>query len=85
MQGLGEGPDRVLAAGFRGPLRLLEREDAPEPLGWAVERQGKALLRGMAATNEVIVTCDYDGTVEIMRMDTPLGQVTSQATTRVGL
>ncbi len=72
MQGLGEGPDRVLAGMLPGTVCLLEKEGGPK--GWVMERQGNKnrRLRCMAAADEVIVTCDYDGTLHIMRMTTPL-------------
>jgi hypothetical protein len=76
MQGLGEGPDRVLAGGRN--LYLLEREDSPQHVEWTMDRttgKGYPRVRCMAATDEIIIMSGYDGTLEILRMDTPLGQL----------
>jgi hypothetical protein len=80
MQGLGEGPARLLAGASDGSICLLEDVTEAEAaclLPEYVERRGlrpcaNVKLSCMAATDEVVVNGFDDGGIQVVRMANPL-------------
>ncbi len=68
--------NRVLAGMLAGTVCVLEPEGAPQPSNWSMEglvpKARKIMC--MAANDEVVVTADYDGALQVLRMDTALRQ-----------
>lgn len=75
VQGLGEGPDRILVGTESGSICMWEcREDAEEvPICWLL---GDHACPGvevtcLAATDQVVINGFADGAMRIMRVDSP--------------
>jgi hypothetical protein len=72
-QGLGEGPDQVLAGTGHGGICLLEQADQPHPSRWTLADQADhGEVCSMAATDQVVVAGYEDGNLRIIRMDTAM-------------
>jgi hypothetical protein len=73
-QGLGEGPDEVLAGTKDGHICLLESADQPHQVGWTLGDRpygDGAGVNCMAATDQVVVAGYSNGDMRVIRMDTP--------------
>ncbi len=76
MQGLGEGPDRVLAGTSDGFICLLEREKHAVPpvnLPWKLGARtyGNVPVTCMAAADEFVVAGYGNGAMRLLKMKEP--------------
>lgn len=77
MQGLGEGPDRILAGTDSGSIFMWECGEDPKelPICWSLGDQScpDGRVTCIAAIDQVVVSGSMDGGLRIVRVDTRLG------------
>jgi hypothetical protein len=76
VQGWGEGPAGVLGGTADGRICLVGRADKGLPVGWALAdpppQYHDRPVTCLAATDQVVVNGFTNGTLRVMRLDTPL-------------
>lgn len=73
LQGLGEGPEMLLAGTSDGCIRLMDREGNPVPDNWALGGQPypDVPVMALAATDNIVVAGYRNGAFQTFPMDTP--------------
>lgn len=78
VQGVGEGPDRILAGTKHGTICMWEWAGDPQqlPICWSLSDHlcYGLKLSCLAATDQVVVSGFQKGALQIMRIDSHVGQ-----------
>lgn len=78
VQGVGEGPERILAGTTAGSICMWDCGDDPQqlPICWSLGDHACpfAAVSCLAATDQLVVNGFKDGALRIMRVDSQSGQ-----------